>query len=340
MNKPTLTQFLSTIAHTTPECRRISDIILTIALAGKMISRQVREVWLDGMTGETGDENVHGEQVKKLDEYANEIFVELFHRNGQVGTLISEEMGEPVQVGADDLAENFLLTYDPLDGSSNIDVNVTIGSIFGLYRLPRESHSADILLQPGRNLVACGYALYGPATNFVFWSERSSVCNFVLDMSIGEFRLLDKNLQIPAESSIYSVNEANYPKWDPATREVVDYLRAGRTKSSTRYIGSLVGDFHRNMLKGGVYLYPGTVEKPQGKIRLMYEAAPLSRLAVAAGGKATDGYQDLLDITPESPHHNCPTIIGSAKVVDEIQAIYAKRLTKHDIENDQTVEHS
>ncbi len=326
MKNSTLSQYLSSPGFTsTAHCRRVSEIIKTLALAGKMISRQVREVWLDGMVGETGDENVHGEQVKKLDEYANEIFVELFRRNGQVGTLISEEMGEPVQVGIDDLAEEYLLTYDPLDGSSNIDVNVTIGSIFGLYRLPKGSHSATVLLQPGRHLIACGYALYGPATNFVFWSENNSVCNFVLDMAIGEFRLLDKNLRIPEESSIYSVNEANYPNWDSATQEVVDYLRSGRKESSTRYIGSLVGDFHRNMLKGGVYLYPGTVRKPEGKIRLMYEAAPLARLAVAAGGRASDGYNDLLDIVPETPHHNCPTIIGSANVVAEIMAIYAKQ---------------
>ncbi len=329
MKRPTLSQFLSSVTDTSSvHCQRISEIILTIALAGKMISRQVREVWLDGMVGETGETNVHGEQVKKLDEFANEVFVELFHRNGLVGTLVSEEMGEPVQVGADDLAEEFLLTYDPLDGSSNIDVNVTIGSIFGLYRLPKDTPSSDILLQPGKNLIACGYALYGPATNFVFWSENTSVCCFIADMSIGEFRLTDENIRIPAESSIYSVNEANYTKWDSASQEVVDYLRAGRADSSTRYIGSLVGDFHRNMLKGGVYLYPGTVNDPNGKIRLMYEAAPLARLAVEAGGKATDGYRDLLEIAPDFPHHTCPTIIGSSVVVDEIRKIYAKNSAK------------
>ncbi len=325
MKTSTLSQFLSSVTDkSSPHCVRTSDIIMTIALAGKMISRQVREVWLDGMVGETGETNVHGEQVKKLDEFANEVFVELFRRNGLVGTLISEEMGEPVQVGGDELAEEFLLTYDPLDGSSNIDVNVTIGSIFGLYRLPKDEPSANLLLQPGKNLIACGYALYGPSTNFVFWSPNTSVCGFIADMSIGEFRLTDENIKIPDESSIYSVNEANYPNWDKATQEVVDYLRVGRKESSTRYIGSLVGDFHRNMLKGGVYLYPGTVANPEGKIRLMYEAAPLARLAVAAGGKAIDGQQDLLEIVPDSPHHTCPTIIGSSKVVDEIREIYTK----------------
>ncbi len=328
MKRTTLSQFINSVTDdSSKDSHRISDIIMTIALAGKMISRQVREVWLDGMVGETGTTNVHGEQVKKLDDFANEVFVELFRRNGLVGTLISEEMGAPVHVGSDDLAEEFLLTYDPLDGSSNIDVNVTIGSIFGLYRLPKDSSAEDVLLQPGSSLIACGYALYGPATNFVFWSEHTSVCCFILDMSIGEFRLTDRDMKIPENSEIYSVNDAHYPKWDSATQEVVDYLRTGRKESATRYIGSLVGDFHRNMLKGGVYLYPGTVDSPTGKIRLMYEAAPLARLAVEAGGKATDGYQSLLDIVPESPHHTCPTVIGSSKVVDEIIEIYSKNHT-------------
>lgn len=321
----TLAEYLYSETHTRDECtRRVADVIKGIALVGKIIFRQVRWAGLEGMFGETGAVNVQGEEVKKLDEYSNDRFIEVFQRNRLIGSMISEEMGERLMIDGDDLSGNFLMTLDPLDGSSNIDVDVTIGSIFALFHRDGGFDNGIFKLPQGEEMVACGYVLYGAASYLVFWMQGFGVCVFNLDMPIGEYVLTSDDLKIPAESSIYSVNEANYKKWAPDTQKVVDYLRAGREKSTGRYIGSLVADFHRNLLKGGVYLYPGEAEHPEGKIRLLYEAAPLGKLVTMAGGKASTGKQNILDIIPTTPHQRCPTILGSARVIEEIEKIYTE----------------
>lgn len=325
MNRVTLAEYLYSETHTRDECvRRVADVIKGVALVGKIIFRQVRWAGLEGMFGETGAVNVQGEEVKKLDEYSNDRFIEVFQRNRLIGSMISEEMDERLMINGDQLAGNFLMTLDPLDGSSNIDVDVTIGSIFALFHREGGFDNGKFKLPQGEEMVACGYVLYGAASYLVFWMYGFGVCVFNLDMPIGEYVLTSDDLKIPVESTIYSVNEANYKKWAPDTQKVVDYLRAGREESTGRYIGSLVADFHRNLLKGGVYLYPGEAKHPEGKIRLLYEAAPLGKLVTMAGGKASTGRQNILDIIPQTSHQRCPTILGSARVIEEIEKIYAE----------------
>ncbi|MFQ5607072.1 MAG: class 1 fructose-1,6-bisphosphatase [Candidatus Zixiibacteriota bacterium] len=325
MKRVTLSEYLYSETHQQDECvRRVADIVKCVALIGKIIFRQVRRAGMDSMLGDTGKINIQGEEVQRLDEYSNDRFIEVFQRNRLIGSLISEEMGERLKIEVDKPAGAFLMTLDPLDGSSNIEVDVTIGSIFALFHREGGFDNGGFKLPRGSEMVACGYVLYGATSYLVFWMQGMNVCMFNLDMPIGAYVMTSGDVKIPAESSIYSVNEANYSKWAPDTQKVVDYLRTGRNGSTSRYIGSMVADFHRNLLKGGVYLYPGEAKKPEGKIRLLYEAAPLGKLVTMAGGKASTGRQNILDITPETPHQRCPTILGSPKVVEEIEKIYAE----------------
>ncbi|MCH9031232.1 MAG: fructose-1,6-bisphosphatase [candidate division Zixibacteria bacterium] len=320
----TLENYLADAENASPENQ--SQIAQVVGVVGKILKRiykSVQRASLAGLTGDTGAINIQGEEVQKLDEFANQTFVDVFKQAGIIGYIISEEMNEVVRLDCREGSENYLLTVDPLDGSSNIDVNVTIGSIFGLYKLDNTDWS-DIreALQPGNKLIASGYSLYGSALDFVFWMRGSTVNGFVYDIDGGEFILAYPDIKIPTESRIYSVNAANYEFWDKPTQKVVDYLRTGRKESTTRYVGSLVADFHRSLLKGGVYLYPAHDGAPCGKIRLLYEAAPLAKLITEAGGGATTGREKILDIAPTAPHQRCPTILGSAKVVAEIERIY------------------
>ncbi|MBN4076613.1 fructose-1,6-bisphosphatase, partial [Gemmatimonas aurantiaca] len=252
------------------------------------------------------------------------LYVDFFNKSKSVGSVVSEEMENRELVTTESPASEYLLTLDPLDGSSNIDVNVTIGTIFGVYRRVGEGFGvADVAMPEGSEMVACGYVLYGAACYLVFWQAGGTVCAFDCDTDKDEFYLTDENIRIPEQSSIYSVNEANYNKWDSMTQQAVDFLRCGRAESSSRYIGSLVADFHRNLYKGGVYLYPGERDRPDGKIRLLYEAAPLGKLATEAGGLASTGRERILEIAPEAPHQRCPTIIGSREVVEQIESFYS-----------------
>lgn len=302
---------------------RSIEIVKRVALASQLIFDQVRLAALRGMHGETGDVNVQGERVKKLDEYANDVFVDEFRDSGLLGTLVSEEMDHRLSMDGDELADEFLLTLDPLDGSSNIDVNITIGTVFGLFRRPGGLGSPDSALPRGNEIVACGYALYGVSCSLVFWMSGIQVCVFNLDTTEDFFVLGVEGLRIPTSSDTYSVNEANHHKWSVPTQKVVEFLRSGRDKSTSRYVGSLVADFHRNLLRGGVYLYPGEVARPEGKIRLLYEAAPLAKLVTEAGGLGSTGRERILDIEPEHAHQRCPTILGSAEVVKQIEKIYS-----------------
>ncbi|MDX2473914.1 MAG: class 1 fructose-bisphosphatase [Candidatus Krumholzibacteria bacterium] len=315
-----------------------TGLLNDITFASKVISREVRKAGLVDILGETGAENVQGEVVQKLDDYANNVFMRCLGTKGQVSIMGSEEVAEPIFPDTSHGSGTYIVVFDPLDGSSNIDVNVSVGTIFGIWK--KRSHLAkvgpDDVLQPGRDLVAAGYVIYGSSTMFVY-SAGHGVHGFTLDPSIGEFLLSHENITTPFKSCIYSVNEAYEPKWSPEVREVVRQLKYGRDTKSTRqdapnqganmtarYIGSLVSDFHRNLLKGGVYLYPPTMEKAEGKLRLMCEAAPLAYIVENAGGYASDGHQNILDITPTTLHQRVPLYIGSRDDVLWIEKMIAE----------------
>jgi fructose-1,6-bisphosphatase I len=296
----------------------LTPIMAQIALAAKTIARDLREAGLLDVLGLTGTTNVQGEAVQKLDQKANETFVRVFQGYGTlVRTLISEEMEKPLDLpaSAEGSRDKYALFFDPLDGSSNVDVNATVGSIFSLHRVPpHPAPDARDLLKPGREQVAVGYALYGPSTVLVYTCGRG-VHQFTLDHSLGEFVLSVSHMKMPPRGKVYSANEGNYPRWTAGTKRFVDYLREKDPETgrpySTRYSGCLVADVHRLLAVGGVYLYPGEADKPGGKLRLMYEAAPLGLLVEQAGGKATTGTQTITAIRPEAVHQRVPLIIGS-----------------------------
>lgn len=304
-----------------------------IVLSAKIISREVNKAGLVDVLGFTGKVNVQGEEVKKLDEYANRILIHRLARSGVLCAMASEENADIIEVPHGLPTGNYICIFDPLDGSSNIDVNVNIGTIFSIFRR-KSSSDGDLLssdvLQRGVEQVAAGYILYGSSTMLVF-STGYGVHGFTLDPGVGEFLLSHPNIRIPEQGKIYSVNEGYWGYWDEATKEVLDYFKsnenANKKPYSLRYIGSLVADFHRNLLYGGVFMYPADMrdpKKPQGKLRLTCEANPMSFLVEQAGGMATDGMNRILEIEPDHLHQRTPLFIGSRNDVAEIQRIYRK----------------
>ncbi len=298
-----------------------TSLLNDIAFAAKVIAREVRRAGLVDILGETGAENVQGEAVKKLDELADRTLLRCVGKRGQVCVLASEENERPLYVEPSEGSGRYLVLFDPLDGSSNIDANVSVGTIFSIYRRvsTRAAVSEADLLQPGQALVAAGYVIYGSSTMLVYTTGHG-VHGFTLDPGIGEFLLSHENIRMPFEATMYSVNEGNEPDWSPAVREVVRQLKYGRPgqhggRMTARYIGSLVADFHRNLLYGGVFLYPPTGRHPDGKLRLMYEANPLALIAEQAGGYASDGRQAILAVAPRELHQRCPLYIGSRGTV-------------------------
>ncbi len=298
-----------------------TSLLNDITFAAKIVAREVSRAGLVDILGDTGAQNVQGEAVKKLDEYANRTFMRCVGKRGQVCALASEENEDPVFIAPAEGSGRYLVLFDPLDGSSNIDANVSVGTIFSISRRlsPRDRVSSQDLLQPGRNLAAAGYVIYGSSTMFVY-TTGYGVHGFTLDPGIGEFLLSHANIRIPFSATVYSTNEGNEPDWGPAVREIVRQLKHGRagqaeTRMAARYIGSLVADFHRNLLHGGVYLYPGSRRHPQGKLRLMYEANPLAFIVEQAGGYASDGRRAILDIPPRALHERTPLYIGCRDTV-------------------------
>ena len=303
-----------------------TGLLNDITFAAKIVSREVTKAGLVDILGATGQENVQGEVVQKLDDYANNVFLKCLGTRGQVCIMGSEEMADPVFLDTREGSGRYIVVLDPLDGSSNIDANVSVGTIFGIWRRQSSLRSIGMedLLQPGTQLIAAGYVIYGSSTMFVYTAGHG-VHGFTLDPSIGEFLLSHEHIQTPFDGKIYSVNEAYEPSWSPDVREVVRQLKYGRNGSKTtrqdspttgagmssRYIGSLVADFHRNLLYGGVYLYPPTQDKPEGKLRLMCEAAPLAMVAEHAGGYASNGHEAILKIAPTALHMRVPLYIGS-----------------------------
>jgi fructose-1,6-bisphosphatase I len=298
----------------------LSAILAHVALAARSIAHQVSVAPLTSLHGATGVRNVQGEEQAKLDLIADQHFRGAMAHCGHVATLVSEEMDEPdfVDAPADDA--KYTVFYDPLDGSSNIDVNVTVGTIFGVHRhAVRERQRASELLRPGREQVAAGYVMYGSSTILVLCVGEGKVQGFTLAPGVGEFFLTHPDMKMPETGKTYSVNESRTTAWDDRTRDLVQRFRDGGVPGgprSARYVGSLIADFHRTLLKGGIFMYPGETAKPEGKLRLLYEAAPLARIAERAGGGAHDGKVRILDRVPTRFHERCPLFIGSRLDVD------------------------
>ena len=292
-----------------------------LIVAAKVISREVNKAGLVDILGATGEINVQEEKVQKLDVFANRVVIERMQHIGQLCCMASEEVAELIDIPPKYPKGNYILVFDPLDGSSNIDVNVSIGTIFGIYK--RESDETDIdfllsdVLQPGVSLVASGYFIYGSSTIMVYTSGNG-VHGFTLHPSVGEFLLSHENIRIPERGKIYSVNEGNYQYWDEKTKALIEHFKtkdkaSGRPYTS-RYVGSLVADFHRNLLKGGIFMYPADLKdpkKPTGKLRLMVEANPLAMVVDQAGGYASDGNGPILEVQPNELHQRTPLYIGS-----------------------------
>jgi fructose-1,6-bisphosphatase I len=320
----TLDRFLMETLRTFPGATgTFVNLCQSIGLAGKMISSRVNRAGLAGMFGGTGEVNIQGEFVQKLDTYANDTFKRALEHRGHTCMVVSEEDEEPSLVGEQWHSGRYVVAVDPLDGSSNIDVNATIGTIFGVFRRVSEEGTQATMadaLRPGTDLMAAGYIVYGSGTVMVLASD-AGVHGFTLDPVVGEFFLSHPAISIP-KGKIYSCNEGYRPRWQPGPCAFVDQVRD--RGFSARYIGSLVADFHRNLLKGGVFLYPSTAKEPNGKLRLLYEGFPLAYIAERAGGAATDGRGRLLDRVPRSLHDRTPLVIGSQDLVEEATLLMAQ----------------
>ena len=313
----TLSRFIIEQQAAHPEATGEFSVLLTqIGLVGKMIAHDLRRAGLNQILGTTGETNIQGEVVKKLDQIANDTFVRVFEHSGLVCVLASEEMEKPLKMVHE--GARYMLLVDPLDGSSNTDVNMPLGAIFSIRRSRTGQAVEDELLQKGTEQIAAGYVLYGASTMLVF-TVGQGVHGFTLEPSIGEYLLSNENIRIPSRGKVYSVNEGNYHRWPAGTQRYLDYLKVkdkptGRPYSG-RYSGCLVADVHRILLGGGIYLYPGEKDKPEGKLRLMYEGNPLAMVVEQAGGRATTGTMRILDVEPKALHQRIPLIIGSAEDV-------------------------
>ncbi len=310
----TLAEFIIERQHEfTYATGELSQLLTSFRLAGKMVNREVNKAGLaEDILGAQGTENVQGEAQQKLDVYANDLFIRLLKSQGMVCAVASEENDDIVHF---DNGGKYVVTMDPLDGSSNIDVNVSIGTIFSIYRRVSTGDKATMedFMQPGTAQVAAGYIIYGSSTMLVYTTGHG-VNGFTLDPSIGTFCLSHPDMKTPADGKIYSVNEGNLYDFSPGVQQYIDGCK--KQQMSARYIGSLVADFHRNLLKGGIYLYPATAKAPKGKLRLLYEANPLAFLVEQAGGMATDGTTRILELKPTELHQRCPLYIGSSNMVE------------------------
>lgn len=316
-----------------PDAQDLSALMNRIALAGKLTSRHLSRAGLmAGALGFTGDVNVQGESVKKMDVYANQVFISVFEQSGLVCRLASEEMEKPYYIPENCPLGRYTLLYDPIDGSSNVDINLNVGSIFSIRQQEGndEDGSAQDLLQSGRKQIGAGYILYGPSTMLVY-SIGKGVHVFTLDPSLGEFILSSENVRVPEHGPVYSVNEGNFWQWDDSIRDYIRYVHRHEGYTG-RYSGALVGDFHRILMQGGVFLYPGTVKKPEGKLRLLYESAPLAFLIEQAGGRASNGMEAILDVVPDKLHSRTPLIIGSQDDVALVESFIQERVRERETE--------
>lgn len=309
----------------------LTQLLYDIALAGKVISSRTVVAGLAEIIGKTGDVNIQGETVQKLDRFADLTMIRLIEHTGRVAVMASEENNDPIYIPEKYPTGKYVLLFDPLDGSSNIDFNIPIGTIFSIYAKKPDSVRGTLgdCLQPGRKLVAAGYMLYGSSTMLVY-STGFGVHGFTLDPTVGEFLLSHPNIQIPEEPKYFSVNLGYYSAWSNGVRRFTESLLGINDRShklSLRYVGSLVADFHRNLLAGGIFYYPADTldpNKPSGKLRLTYEAAPLAFLAEQANGRGSDGKQNILDIIPQSLHQRTPLFLGNRSLVEEAEYLISK----------------
>ncbi len=312
----------------------LSRLLRDMALAAKRVNVEVNKAGLVDILGDAGSINVQGEDVKKLDIYANNQFMGVLQHGISCAGIGSEEMDDFV-VFDDEISNNskYVVLFDPLDGSGNIDVNVSIGTIFGVYKRVSplgQPCTKEDFLQPGKNQVAAGYVVYGSSTMFVY-ATRRGVNGFTLDPSIGEFTMSHPNIICPPVGKFYSVNHGNFFQYNEGVRKYIDGCQR-KTKENggpytQRYIGSMVADVHRNLIKGGIFMYPGTTDKPGGKLRLLYEANPFAFILEVAGGVATDGVGRILDIVPTSLHQRTPLFIGSKLMMEELATVSGTNTT-------------
>jgi len=303
----------------------LSRLINSIRLAAKVVNHEVNKAGLVDILGAAGETNIQGEDQQKLDVYANEIFIKTLTNREIVCGIASEEEDDFITItGRNKKNDNkYVVLMDPLDGSSNIDVNVSVGTIFSIYRRVTPSGTPvtiDDFLQPGNKQVAAGYIVYGTSTMIVY-STGHGVNGFTLNPAIGTYYLSHPNMKYPLDGDIYSVNEGNYIQFPQGVKNYIKYCQKEEENRpyKARYIGSLVSDFHRNMIKGGIYIYPNTSKDPDGKLRLLYECNPMAYLAEQAGGKASDGFKPILDIQPTKLHQRVPFFCGSKNMVEKAE---------------------
>ncbi len=327
----TLSQFVLQQEREHPEASgEFTSVLLDIALAAKMINKAVVRAGLADVIGATGDVNVQGERVQKLDVFAHETIMRVLGSTGQLAVVASEEDEGIVPMPDDAPIGKYVVNFDPLDGSSNIDANVNIGTIFSILpRITRKGQGTiEDCLQAGRRQMCAGYVLYGSSTMLVY-TTGDGVHGFTYEPSIGEFLLSHADIRTPKRGHIYSVNEGNYARWSDGMKRYADWLKvedkATDRPYSMRYVGSLVADFHRNLLYGGIYLYPGDAKNPNGKLRLLYEAAPLAFVAEQAGGAASDGTRRIMDLAPSSLHQRTQLFLGSPDDVADCEAFLQGR---------------
>lgn len=304
----------------------LSALLRDIGVAAKIVNREVNRAGLADILGKAGTENVQGEVVQKLDVLANNTFIHSLKTSGECAGIASEEDEDIICIDEDGHKSNYVVAMDPLDGSSNIDVNVSIGTIFSIYRRisTKCPCTKEDFLQPGRQQVAAGYVIYGSSTMLVY-TTGNGVNGFTLDPSIGEFYLSHPNIQIPAKGSIYSINQGSYLSFPKGVQAYLDYCQGidetNPKPYSLRYIGSMVADLHRNLIKGGIFIYPPTAKDPKGKLRLLYECNPMAFIVEQAGGKATNGKENILDLKPTELHERTPIFIGNKEMVEKAEAM-------------------
>ena len=304
----------------------LSALLHELSLAAKVISLEVNKAGLADIIGFTGDNNVHGEQVKKLDMFSHDMLFRAMDHGGHLCAMASEEEEDIIHIPDHHKKGKYVLLFDPLDGSSNIDANVSIGTIFSIYKriTPNDGSPGTLedCLQCGDKQVAAGYIVYGSSTIFVY-TAGEGVFGFTLDPAFGEFLLSHDNIKIPPKAAIYSINEGNYKYWRPGLKKYIKYIQdaddRGREPYSARYIGSMVADNHRNLLYGGIFIYPADKRNPTGKLRLMYECNPIAFIIEQAGGRAIDGSKRIMEIQPTDLHQRVPIYVGSKEAVDKVE---------------------
>jgi fructose-1,6-bisphosphatase I len=329
----TLTRHIIDQQHNFPDATgSFTNLMNDIAFAAKRISYHTNKAGLMDILGKTGETNVQGEEVQKLDLFAHQTMVQALDHGGNLCCMASEEEEDIIPIPEHYPLGKYVCIFDPLDGSSNIEANVSVGTIFSIYRRispeGRPGTLADCT-QIGRNQVCAGYVIYGSSTMLVYTTGQG-VHGFTLDPAYGEFLLSHPHMTMPKKGSTYSVNESNFDYWSPEVKAYIRYVKATDEKTgrpmNSRYIGSMVSDFHRNLLHGGIYLYPASTKAPEGKLRLMYEANPMAFIAEQAGGRASDGHKNILDINTDNIHQRVPIYIGNKENVDFVdEYIQSKR---------------